>query len=102
MEGSTPAMTVDQGKPELAAKTAIPAGQPVSLDRFLRSLAGTEYAIWGKLLRAEAVAKTLTAEAWHAMIAEIATRPAHPADARFRPDATKARPAPANPRRKAR
>lgn len=55
----------------------------LTLDKFLRTLRGTEKEVWGKLLRAEARAKAMTAEAWHELLAEIEKRPAHPADPAF-------------------
>ena len=74
-------------------------GPLVSLERFLKSLKGTEDEIWGKLLRVEAKAKAMTVEAWKQFIAEIAARGAHPLHPDFNPDATKAPPAPANPKK---
>lgn len=78
--------------------TGIEKKTMISLDRFLKQIKGTENEVWGKILRVEARAKVMTAEAWSLLLQEISGRPAHPSDPAF-VNKTAPKPAP-NPRRK--
>lgn len=65
----------------------------IPLERFLRSLQGTEVEVWGKLLRVEARVKSMTAEGWSALLEELGGRAAHPLHPAFTAQQTKAPPA---------